>query len=209
MSCNQQPQRSPAAINATASSSRIRSRYLHRLGLTSSTSSSSTPSKSSKRIAPLPASITWGTTRRQRPDSTELLKTDHGKKDDSLTLRTTTTPPASAHHSSVVRFQPHVIVHTIPHHSEYSTRVKRTLWMPPAEIEAMVTRNAIEFASERWDWRRATEEEDFVRLSVGGGNGNKMVHPAHVVQPRCNMQRQFLMIMSARQQQQRQQAYHR
>jgi hypothetical protein len=127
-----------------------------------------------------------------------LLKNDHGKEDECLTMDSN--PPSSSPISSSVRFQPRVQVHVIPHRNEYSSRVKRTLWMPPIEIEAMVTRNAVEFASEGWDWRRAAEEEDFVFLD------KEWIHPAHL--RRCNMQRQFLMIMSARQQQQQQQMYH-
>jgi hypothetical protein len=67
--------------------------------------------------------------------------------------------------------------------------------MSPAELEEMAYRNYFEFASEHWDWRQAVEEEDFC-LFAGA-----WTHPAHVT--RYTPSRQFCMIRSAQQQQQK------
>ena len=156
-------------------SSRIRCRYLHRLGV------------GSPKIAPTttsldPLKINKGNA------SVEVLKKDHGQSDESLSLRS---PPLHAKASSV-SFETSVKVHSIPSRKDYSNRVKKSLWMQPRELEESAARNYFEFQSEGWDWRRATEEQDFVRYE------NQLVHPAHVMR-QCNLQRQFLMIMSAQQ----------
>ena len=202
------PKSAPSCSSSPSSSSsswRIRARYLQRLGV--APPSSAGPSTSRKKIAPLPQSVKTGScsqqrrrTRRERSSSVEILKNDHGVKDETLT--TESNPPSSPISSSVVRFQPSVEVHSVPSRNEYSNRIKQALWMPPLEMEEMVTRNSIEFASEGWDWRHAAEEEDFV--CIGGGNvhqpgsSGEWIHPAHMIR-RCNVRNQFFMIMSARQ----------
>jgi hypothetical protein len=95
-----------------------------------------------------------------------------------------------------------VVVHAIPNRKEYSERVKKEIWMQPHELEESATQNCIEFAAEGRDWRLATEEQDFIFYQ------NEMVHPVHVTR-HCNLQRQFLMIMSAQQKQNRTRGYRR
>jgi hypothetical protein len=67
--------------------------------------------------------------------------------------------------------------------------------MPYQELEANAARNIIEFAAENWDWRQVYEESDMVILQ----GQEEPVHPVHFMKE-CNMQRQFLLVMSAQQQ---------
>ena len=167
-----------AAFPPMAESSHIRSRYLRRLGV------------GNPKIAPMTQAQNIS---RNEQHSLEVLKNDHGRKDASLT---TNSPPIHAHpilSKAEVSFESAVRVHCIPNRKEYSERVKKTLWMQPRELEESATRNYIEFQAEGWDWRRATEETDFVVYQ------NQLIHPAHLTR-QCNLQQQFLMIMSAQQQ---------
>ena len=66
--------------------------------------------------------------------------------------------------------------------------------MDPQELQLNAARNVLEFAAENWDWRQATEEKDMVIV-----DDHTLVHPVHLHR-QCNMQRQFLMIMSAHRQ---------
>jgi hypothetical protein len=112
---------------------------------------------------------------------------------------------ATSSHRSAVSFDNSVTVHLIPKHDQYSSQIRHSIWMDPQEMEATVARNALEFAAENWDWRRATEEKDMVLMEdPRSKTGEPMiVHPVHfmMMRPQCNMQRQFLMIMSAQQRQ--------
>jgi hypothetical protein len=121
----------------------------------------------------------------------EVLKKDNGKKDESLTIHS-----RPLHAKPTVSFESSVTVHSIPNRKDYSDRVKKNIWMQPRELEESAHRNYIEFQAEGWDWRGATEEEDFIFYQ------NELIHPAHV-RRQCNLQRQFLMIMSAQQQHKR------
>jgi hypothetical protein len=154
----------------TSESSRIRSRYLDRLGV------------GKPKVAPMPSSKPKVST-----SNLETLKQDRGKTDDSLTIHS---PPQ--HARPTVSFRSSVVVHSIPNRQEYSERVKKTIWMQPEELEESANRNCIEFSAEGWDWRQAIEETDFVFFR------GDLIHPAHMAR-QCNLQRQFLMIMSAQQ----------
>jgi hypothetical protein len=179
-----------AGPQASASeSSRIRSRYLHRLGLTKPKVATMVP----------PANIY---SRKQH--TIEVLKNDRGKCDDSINVNSPPLHRASSpvHAKPTVSFLSSVVVHTIPNRKEYSKRVKKTIWMQPNELEESAIRNGIEFAAEGRDWRLATEEQDFICYQ------NELVHPVHVTR-QCTVQRQFLMIMSAQQQQNRTRGYRR
>jgi hypothetical protein len=177
----------PMSPNTTESSNRIRSRYLARLGV----------GRPNSRIAPMPVVPNKAVQQRSTPVA---LKQDHGQADDSITIAS---PPQHSKHKSChtkVSFGATVLVRSIPHAKDLSARVKRTLWMPPRELEEAIHRNSIEFAAEGWDWHNATGEADFVLI------GTQYIHPAHILlRQQCNLQRQFMMIMSAQQQQKQQQ----
>jgi hypothetical protein len=168
----------PAIISSDSAS--IRSRYLRRLGVTQPTK---IPPTRSKLAAPLsdPAS------------RVETLKDDYGEPDGTITVNS---PPLHSplREKASVCFGSIVTVHEIPKRTEYSERVKSTIWTPFQELEANVTRNSIEFAAENWDWRQVYEESDMVFLQ----GQEEPVHPVHFMRE-CNMQRQFLLVMAAQQ----------
>lgn len=59
------------------------------------------------------------------------------------------------------------------------------MWASLQEITDNARRNTIEFSSDGWDWRTATEEEDmYIHPRTGG-----YVHPVHVnkVVPQVSM----------------------
>jgi hypothetical protein len=89
-----------------------------------------------------------------------------------------------------VCFESSVKIHPIPSRSDYSERVRSSLWQHPAEFQANLRRNMFEIQAENWDWRQATEEKDMVLMR------DELVHPVHFMR-QCNMKRQFLLIMSA------------
>jgi hypothetical protein len=169
----------PAIISSDSAS--IRSRYLHRLlGVTQP---KKIPLTRSKLAAPLSDS----------ESRVETLKDGHGEPDGTITVNSPLHLPLREKTS--VCFDSIVTVHAIPKRTEYSKRVKSTIWMPYQELEANAARNIIEFAAENWDWRQVYEESDMVILQ----GQEEPVHPVHFMRE-CNMQRQFLLVMSAQQQ---------
>ena len=168
----------PATISSDSAS--IRSRYLHRLGVAQPTKIPLTRSK----LAATPLSD---------PESrVETLKDDYGELDGTITINS---PPIQSNlrEKTTVCFDSIVTVREIPKRTEYSQRVKCTIWMPFQELEANAARNTIEFAAENWDWRQVYEESDMVFLQ----GQEEPVHPVHMRE--CNMQRHFLLVMSAQQ----------
>ena len=182
------------------SSSRIRSRYLHRLGMTQGQTVATTTMLSSsikKRTAARSACKSHPTT----PTERQALKNDHGESDDSLDVHSPPlhayswllSPSSSSDSDKSVSFESSVVVHSITNQKYFSERVKKFIWMQPRELEEAAARNYMEFQAEGFDWRQVTEEQEFVICQ------NQLIHPAHVTRE-CSMQRQFLKIMSAQQQ---------
>jgi len=65
----------------------------------------------------------------------------------------------------------------IPTRSEYSGHVKERLWSSATELHRNAARNSFEFASEGWNWRTATEDENMLVCKSSG----EMIHPIHVL----------------------------
>ena len=61
----------------------------------------------------------------------------------------------------------------------YSDRVRERLWSNRVELHENAQRNAVEFASEGWDWKTVTEDEGMYRCAVSG----ELIHPVHCQQP--------------------------
>jgi hypothetical protein len=93
-----------------------------------------------------------------------------------------------------VSFDDQVTVRPIPRHDDYSNEIRNMIWADPHEIYENATRNSMEFAADNFDWQQASEEDKFVATLSG-----ELVHPIHYVR-QCNMQRNFLLVMAARQQ---------
>jgi hypothetical protein len=78
--------------------------------------------------------------------------------------------------STRIVFQDEVEVVPIPTRHEYSDRIKARIWSNRHELQENAERNAVEFASEGWNWRNVTEDEGMYICSASG----ELVHPAWV-----------------------------
>lgn len=132
-----------------SSSHEIRSRLLHRLGITEEPSHNH-----ALKIAPVRPSV--------KPILMPLK--DHSRKEGAGS------PPIP----SRVAFDNEVSVVPIPMRTEYSNRIRSRLWSDRMELQHMAARNAIEFAAEGWNWRNATED-DAMYVSLNG----ERIHPVH------------------------------
>ena len=77
-----------------------------------------------------------------------------------------------------IQFHGKVRVFLIPSRNSYPESIQNSMWSRTAEIKRNAKRNAIEFAAEGWDWRRATEDEAMY-LSPNG----ERIHPVHFQRP--------------------------
>jgi hypothetical protein len=71
--------------------------------------------------------------------------------------------------------------------------MKQQIWSCREGVHKNAARNSIEFAAENWDWRQVVGDEDMILTQMG------KIHPVHYAR-QCNMQRNFLLVMAARQQ---------
>jgi len=74
-----------------------------------------------------------------------------------------------------VSFSSSVMVHPIPMRSDYSSRMRKHLWINRHERLKNALRNAIEFEVENHDWRQALEDKDFIYCAYLG----EKIHPVH------------------------------
>ena len=78
--------------------------------------------------------------------------------------------------NSLVRFNTVVSGVEIPSRTQYSKRIKQSLWRDREELYEMVERNKEEFHYENYDWQRVVLDDD---MYVNSSNG-ELVHPCHV-----------------------------
>lgn len=67
--------------------------------------------------------------------------------------------PPEAKKKTRITFQEDVEVMPIPTRYEYSDRIKSRIWSNRHELQENAERNAIEFASEGWNWQTVTEDD--------------------------------------------------
>jgi hypothetical protein len=72
-----------------------------------------------------------------------------------------------------------VSVIPIPKRDEYSDRTKSRLWSSAEELYTNAARNGIEFASEGWNWRTVTEDDQMIICNNESGE-RELVHPIHI-----------------------------
>jgi hypothetical protein len=110
--------------------------------------------------------------------SKEPLKSNYVEGEDSTTTnnkcidKDVTAKPKTTR----IAFQDQVEVLPIPTRHEYSDRIKSRIWSNRHELQENAERNAVEFASEGWNWRNVTEDEGMYICSASG----ELVHPAWV-----------------------------
>lgn len=173
----------------TINNSRIRSKFLNRLGIDDQKAAAI-------RRSPSRGSLLGNVRIKQealkfdREDDNELKNfwfprfLGQQSVDDSETVLSSSVSTISSSASSASSKNPRITFNTevkvvpIPMRNEYSDRVKQRLWTKPEELHRNAQRNAFEFASEGWNWREAFEDENMYRDSISG----EMIHPAHCVE---------------------------
>lgn len=104
------------------------------------------------------------------PKSIVLARND----DDTLVPHHGEILPTTA---TSVMFDPVISIYPIPPRSSYTH--PHEVWSSFAEIEAMKTRNWLEFAADGFDWRNVAEEDDMVMSQTTNENHGTPIHPIH------------------------------
>ena len=170
---------------------RIRSRYLHRLGVCDSSSASSSASLDDS------FSVTSTDLSIGSPERKHMRRRSRSNEIEFLSLKgSEPSVPSKSNHkakSPSVSFEDFVVVHPIPNIDAYTEEMKSAIWTNSEQMEQEVMRNYLEFASEGMNWQDTLEEEDFFEYN------NELIHPVHILNRHCSLQQNFLLGMRARQ----------
>ena len=177
-----------AAGNET-SSIRLRSNLLHKLGIRDETKQTEAESRQpikglldSSRVRQEPLKYDSDEDAMEEDDETGPRSWTERLffKPSSVESSADDTAPSSASSASTgdrrLTFKETVNVMPIPMRADYSQRVRERLWNDADEIMLNAQRNAMEFASEGWDWRTVIEDEYMYR----DASSNEKIHPVHM-----------------------------
>mmetsp|Transcript_7600 Transcript_7600/g.18297 ORF Transcript_7600/g.18297 Transcript_7600/m.18297 type:complete len:214 (-) Transcript_7600:160-801(-) len=161
----------------------IRSRLLNKLGIHDSSGVSTQPMTAAqhRRVRILRGMGVGYTMVKSPPDGSATRSQVEGVVRSKEPLKSDIKPDSSngkelAGKKTKIAFQDEVEVLPIPTRHEYSDRIKSRIWSNRYELQENAERNAVEFASEGWNWRNVTEDEGMYICSASG----ELVHPAWV-----------------------------
>lgn len=159
----------------------IRARLLNRLGIydaPATLQSGQTPMTAAqhRRLRILRGMGVGYTLHPSPPDGSAVRLPLDGVKPFQEPLKADAPPAPDAKKSRRIAFHDEVEVMPIPTRYEYSDRIKSRIWSNRHELQENAERNALEFASEGWNWRSVTEDEGMFICSVSG----ELVHPIHL-----------------------------
>lgn len=161
----------------------IRSRLLNKLGIHDSSNVSTQPMTAAqhRRVRILRGMGVGYTMAKSPPDGSATRSQVEGVVRSKEPLKSDMKPDSSsgkdlAGKKTTIAFQDEVEVLPIPTRHEYSDRIKSRIWSNRYELQENAERNAVEFASEGWNWRNVTEDEGMYICSASG----ELVHPAWV-----------------------------
>ena len=174
-------------------SSRIRSRYLNRLGISPASQSCIHAKKVVKRDRSSSRDYQEPSFQVDLKDHTEPKRIFSFFHQSSLGSTSSSDSKSLTEGERSVSFASSVTVHPIPKHTAYSSRIRETIWTNPVEMQESAARNCIEFAAENWDWRQVAEDQDMVYYQ------GELVHPVHFAHE-YNIRRQFCQVMTAQSQ---------
>ena len=158
---------------SSSSSTRIRSRYLHRLGLVPQYNNIASHERQQTQLD-------YHSNRTDEVEIVELLKDDYGKEDETLTVHSPPIhSPCSLSHGkrrrTVVSFKPTVETRETFNRLDFSNRIKNSYWISKQESEELARINQLEFLTEKNDASAVLEEKDFIIID------GKLVHPSHLM----------------------------
>lgn len=187
---------------ASTSASRIRSRFLHRLGIKSASPHNLSHEKTTPCKVVLVSSTYTPRVRRAHcsgnhvnHQTTVLSSGDASLQNSTSATSLTLLANNNERRKRGVTFHDEVTIHPIPTRYEFSDRVRKLLWSTPQELQINAVRNAVEFAAEGWDWRNVILDHEMMRNSLTG----ELVHPIHFYMKReFNLQQHFVHVMAAR-----------
>ena len=167
-----------SAYSRAKDSQEIRSRLLNRLGIYDSAPGAAAQpmtAAQNRRVRILRGMGVGYTMFKSPPDGSAARSPLAGAVPSKEPLKTGRST-AVKQKATRINFVDEVDVVAIPTRHEYSDRIKSRIWSNRHELQENAERNAVEFASEGWNWRNVTEDEGMYICSASG----ELVHPAWV-----------------------------